>query len=152
MKLYREAYRCLRPGGWLEHTDFVINLHSEDDSVPEDSIFSTWNKFFRDSGEKTGRTFSAPENGQNIEWMREAGFPGPKHSKNAKLPLGTWPADKRWKEVGAFNRASCEQGLEGYALYLGTKVLGWTFDEVQALLEKMRLALANRAYHCCFPW
>ena len=42
-----------------------------------------------------------------------------------KLPLGSWPADKKLKEVGSYNLVLTDQGLEGYATYLFTNVLGW---------------------------
>lgn len=29
-KLYREAYRCLKPGGWIQQIEPDIEMHSED--------------------------------------------------------------------------------------------------------------------------
>jgi len=120
--------------------------------VPEDSVYSTWNDFFARAGELTGRTFLVTDKGRNMELMKEAGFSGPINSRNFKLPVGSWPADERWKQIGLFNQTSCEQGLEGYALYLGTKVLGWSYEDLQTLLAKMRVALKNKAYHAYYPW
>jgi SAM-dependent methyltransferase len=152
-KLYREVYRCLKPGGWLEHTDFTIRiLWDESANVPEDSGFVVWNKMFAEASVKTGRTFFVTDKGQNGEWMKQGGFPGPVNEREFQLPLGTWPAERKWKEVGAFNLLSCEQGLEGYGLYLGTQVLGWSLEEMQVLFAKMRLDMKNRKYHAYYPW
>ena len=49
---------------------------------------------------------------QNIE---ECGF---------KVPLGTWPADRRLKEIGAWCAYSFLTGLEGWSLQVLTKYLG----------------------------
>ncbi|KAK0713762.1 S-adenosyl-L-methionine-dependent methyltransferase [Lasiosphaeria miniovina] len=152
VKLYREALRCLKPGGWLEHTDFTIKLGSEDGSVPADCVYTLWNELFRKAGEKTGRTFLVTDKNQNAGWMREAGFSAAVYTRNFNLPFGTWPKDPRWKEIGAFNLAGCEQGLEGYILYLGTQVLGWSFEELQVLLVDMRKAMRNTSYHASYPW
>ncbi|VBB80462.1 Putative Methylase involved in ubiquinone/menaquinone biosynthesis [Podospora comata] len=152
-KLYRQAYRCLKPGGWLEHTDFTIRIASDDGSIPiEDPKhpYAIWNRIFAEAGEKIGRTFLVSDKGKNAEWMKEAGFPGPFNVEHYKLPLGTWPKDKKWKEVGAFNKQSCLEGLEGYVLYLAVKILGWKFEEVQVLCSKMRSALANPNYHAYY--
>jgi len=152
VKLYKQAYRCLKPGGWLEHSDFSVVFQSDDGSVPADSEYTAWNAFFASAGEATRRTFSVTDNGRNVEWIKEAGFPGPVHASNYKLPVGGWPADKRWKEIGLYNQLSIEQGLEGYALYLGTNVLGWSYEEIQVLLAKVRRALKNKSYHAYYPW
>ncbi|KAK5654068.1 hypothetical protein OQA88_7748 [Cercophora sp. LCS_1] len=150
-ELYREAYRCLKPGGWLEHTDFTIHITSDDNSIPENSVYHEWGRVFDQGGERMGRTFRVAEDGQMAAGMREAGFAGAVHIKDFKLPLGMWPVDKKWKEVGAFNVVSCDYGVEGYLLYTATKVLGWTIDEVQDVVDRMRLAMRKPAWHAYYP-
>ena len=118
VKLFREAYRCLKPGGWIEHTDFTVRVSSDDDSLPDDCVYHTWNRLYVEAGEKTRRTFLVTDKDQNAGWMREAGFTKVNISRH-KVPLGTWAAEKKWKNVGALNLATCEAGLEGYILYPG---------------------------------
>lgn len=150
--LYREALRCLKPGGWLEHTDFDARIRCDDGSVPEGSIYEAWNSFYVEAGGKIRKTFSVTENGQNAGWMRDAGFTGELHIKDFKLPLGTWAAEKKWKEIGAFNLLGCDYGLDGYPLYLGTEVLGWSLQEIQDLVAGVRMAMRNRSWHAYYPW
>ncbi|KAK4212666.1 putative methylase [Rhypophila decipiens] len=159
--LYAEALRCLKPGGWLEHSDFTIRLCCDDGSVsigsqddPSSScVYTTWNEFFAQAGEKTGRTFMVTDKDAHIDAMKSAGFEEADKifTRNFKLPLGTWAADKRWKEIGAFNKASCEQGLEGYALYLGTQILGWSEEEMRELFGRMVEAMNRRDWHVYYP-
>lgn len=62
-----------------------------------------------------------------------------------------WPANKRLKEVGLFNLASCEQGLEGFGLFLGTEVLSYSVEEMQVIFMEMRKALNNPEFHASYP-
>ncbi|KAK5656767.1 hypothetical protein OQA88_4315 [Cercophora sp. LCS_1] len=151
VKLYQQAYRALKPGGWLEHTDFSIRVFTDDNTVPKDSVYWWWNEFFNQAGEKTGNTFIVSHEGRNAGWMKEAGFTGPINIKEFKMPIGSWPADKVLKEVGIYNRMACEQGLEGFALFLGTQLLGYSNEELQVIFAKMRQSLRNPAIHAYYP-
>uniref|UniRef100_A0A8H7NHH1 Methyltransferase type 11 domain-containing protein n=1 Tax=Bionectria ochroleuca TaxID=29856 RepID=A0A8H7NHH1_BIOOC len=111
--LYKECFRCLKPGGWLEHLDC-----------------STQKEVFASIGEKTGYTFEVVDNNKWVKWIDEAGFSNIQ-KKTIKTPIGGWPADKKWKEVGQFNRLALETGLEGFGLYMLTNTMGWEYEDVQ---------------------
>lgn len=83
---------------------------------------------------------------------KEAGFSGPVQLHKTKLPTGGWPADPKWKEVGVFNKVTTERALEGYALYICTNVLGWKYEDCQALLVRVRQALKSKSYHAYYRW
>lgn len=150
--MYREAFRCLKPGGWLEHTEFNAVIRCDDGSVPEGSAYEQWNDFFAQAGEKCRKSFVVTENGQNVGWMKNAGFIGKIRTRNFKLPFGTWAAERKWKEIGAFNLLACDHGLDGFSLFVGTEVLGWSVEEVQELVEGVRAAMRNRSWHAYYPW
>jgi len=150
-KLYKECFRCLKPGGWLEHQDFSLQVRSDDGSIPPDSIWSEWANVFIEAGKRTGQTLALIDDDNWLKWMAEAGF-SDVQTKTIKTPLGGWPADKKWKEVGQFNRFSIETSLEGYSLYLLTNVMNWKYDEVQLWLTRVRAALKNREYHGYTTW
>ncbi|KAK0613243.1 S-adenosyl-L-methionine-dependent methyltransferase [Immersiella caudata] len=149
--VYEQAYRCLKPGGWIEHTDFTIEVRCDDGSVPKGTAYDWWTQFFVDAGNKIGRTFLVTKDNQNVRWLREAGFAGPIHTRNYKMPIGTWPKDAVLKEVGAFNQVACEQGLEGFAVLLGTQVLGYSMEELKVIFDDMRKCIRNKAYHAYYP-
>jgi hypothetical protein len=73
-----------------------------------------------EAGEIFGKTFRVAY--KTKEWMEEAGFINVVEKKY-KFPVGTWPADKRMKELGMWFRAYFEDGMEGYAMALLTRVL-----------------------------
>lgn len=63
--------------------------------------------------------------------------------KKIKIPYGTWPKDKKLKELGMYTGHYLEQSLDGFAIYPIGQILGWTLEEVQALVAKKRATLKN---------
>lgn len=144
--VYKECLRCLKPGGWVEHQDYSVRLYSDDGSLPPDSIWTEWAKVLIAAGEKIGQTIEVIDKNNFVNWMMDAGFDDVQ-TKRIKMPMGGWSADKKWKEVGEFNRLSFGTNLEGYALYFLIKVMGWEYIEVQVFLGKIRAAMRNEDYH-----
>jgi ubiquinone/menaquinone biosynthesis C-methylase UbiE len=144
--LYKEIYRCLKPGGWFEHLDYSIDVRSDDNSIPEDSPLNGWGDLFQKAGERMGRSFKIIEDGQSLQWLKDTGFTAVNEHR-FKLPTGGWAADKKWKEIGQYNLLITENSLEGYVLFLLTQVMGWEVSEVQVFLAKTRKALRDKSIH-----
>lgn len=151
VKLYRECYRCLKPGGFVEHLDFSLHVRSDDGSLPPDSVWSQWSRVFVDAGEKLGQTFEVIDGYRWVERMQEAGFPDVQ-TRAIKTAIGAWPADARQKEIGRFNKLGLEKSLEGFALYLLTNVMEWEYEEVQSWLGKVRETIRNTRHHGYTTW
>lgn len=73
-----------------------------------------------EAGEKIGKTNMTAYSTK--KWMEEVGYINV-IEKKYKLPIGRWPADPRMKELGMWFRAYFEDGMEGYAIALMTRVL-----------------------------
>jgi hypothetical protein len=72
------------------------------------------------------------------------------HEQVYKAPIGPWPRERVYKEVGQLNYHHWVTGLEGYSMWLLTKFgapTPWTADEVQIYLAKVRLELKNPRIH-----
>ena len=83
----------------------------------------------------TGRPMSP---GPLLEgFVRDAGFEN-MHHKRFRMPLGPWPKDPAYKELGLYNITQFEDGVEGFSLALLVGVLGWTVDEVKAVVEEVK--------------
>lgn len=72
--LFKQAYKCLKPGGYIESHEASPCIGSDDDSVSEDSAMGQWGKIFMEGGRKLQRPFSILEDNVQVESMKEAGF------------------------------------------------------------------------------
>jgi ubiquinone/menaquinone biosynthesis C-methylase UbiE len=147
--LYKEVYRCLKPGGWFEHVDYSIDTKCDDDSFPEWSPWIKWYEIFAGAGDKMGQTFRLLENDNMKNWLKEGGFENRDHY-DWKLPMSGWPKDPKWKEVGLINQLIVEGSLEGYTLHMLSKVHGWDYSDVQTFLVSARKALRDKSQHAYF--
>jgi hypothetical protein len=128
-----------------------------------------WSRIFFEAGEHMGKSFRIPE--RSKEYITAAGFVDVTEKKY-KLPIGDWSSDPKMKTLGQWNLLYCTQGLEGFALFLLSKVMKvserpissirkgkgkheltcgqWEYTEIQALLGQMRSALLRRQNHAYY--
>ncbi|KAK4443922.1 S-adenosyl-L-methionine-dependent methyltransferase [Podospora aff. communis PSN243] len=142
-KFYSQVFRCLKPGGWFQHLEPNIELRCDNPDVPygEDHVYKQWAKLFYDAGDRIDRSFRIDEEIM-VGWASGAGFKDVTQQK-FKLPIGGWPKDKRLKEMGMYTALYMDMSLDGFALFPIGQILGWTLEEVQALVAKMREAVHN---------
>src|SRR6266480_3524791 len=79
-------------------------------------------------------------------WYEEAGFVDV-HEEVFKIPINSWPKDPQFKLIGRFWADSLAAGLQGFALALFTRYLGWTKDEVEVYLVDVRQSLQDKNVH-----
>lgn len=97
-----------------------------------------------DAGIKMGRPLDVVQKFKQL--MIDAGFEDVEELI-FKWPSNTWPKDPKYKELGAWNLANFDSGLEGMSVALFTRVLGWSPQEVAVLLAGVRKDLRNRSMH-----
>jgi ubiquinone/menaquinone biosynthesis C-methylase UbiE len=74
-KLMKEAFRVLKPGGWVESSESGNNPKSDDGSDrPFDNVIQTWNNLFLEGGEKLGCSFQVLNGDLQRKAMENAGF------------------------------------------------------------------------------
>lgn len=83
--------------------------------------------------------------------IQEAGFVDVVEKK-FKWPVGPWSSDPKLKELGRWNLLNWEEGMEGWAMALYTRQLGWSYEEVQSFLSQIRKALRDRKTHVWHEW
>ncbi|KAF4446955.1 hypothetical protein F53441_9426 [Fusarium austroafricanum] len=143
-ELYRKAFKHMKPGGWLESVELWGASKCDDDTLKDDSPLFKWVEVFKKIEAITGKSFFWDDKmGQSII---DAGFTNVSGRK-IKLPIGTWPKDKRLKHLGAWNRHFLLQGLEGFSIRGLTEMLGWKYEDAQLFLAAMRKELTNPALH-----
>jgi hypothetical protein len=69
-----------------------------------------------------------------------------------RCPIGPWAADKKMRDAGLLQLSAVLDGLEGLSLRL-LKFYdeGWTKDELDVLLAKVRTELKSKDCHAYWP-
>ncbi|KAM0425983.1 hypothetical protein ACHAPT_008922 [Fusarium lateritium] len=142
-KLYGQAYKALKPGGWFQHIEPDLQMLSQNPDVTVDDkhIFSRWAQVFSEVGQKMGRTFDFTNRKQET-LAKAAGFSRITHQTH-KIPVGRWPKDKKKKELGTFVGLSFSQALDGFVKLPLCEVLGWSPEEMQLFGVEMRRTLLD---------
>jgi len=142
--LVGRVFEFLEPGGYCEFYELDVTVETVDGSIAPDSPLKRFSSTYIEAARENG---TDPTPGPSIEkWVKEAGFQDVVVT-NLVLPLGTWPKDKKMKEVGAWNYLQATEGLEGFVSYLFTTRLGWTAEEVDVFSAKARKQLKDPTQH-----
>ncbi len=73
-ELFRQAFRVLKPGGYVESFEPASDIESDDGSVKPTDAMGQWGMFFGEGGKKTGRPFRVFAEALQRKGMQEAGF------------------------------------------------------------------------------
>ncbi|KAI5810265.1 S-adenosyl-L-methionine-dependent methyltransferase [Peziza echinospora] len=140
-----KIYKHLKPGGWVEFSEHENGLRSDDNSyTPQTNLYQYWDLFHQAMNE-TGKD---PKISENIKTMIEADgrFEQVKEIQ-LKIPWGTWPKDKRYKEIGKWISIIIKSGLEAYGIALFTRVLGKSQEDMERLFEGAKKELELKKIH-----
>ena len=123
--IYTEAFRVIKPGGWIELVDFDDSKGGMGDFVSQFAPESDIHELFRDyttAVEKTGRVRGLAH--LNPAWLHQAGFVDIKVTEHI-IPINIDAGGgKLWL-------ISCIDGLEAMTLRLLTQHAGWEGDRVK---------------------
>lgn len=148
---YENCYRHLKAGGILEQAEYAAGMYSEDGSLKPDSAIATSGDFAKACFEKLGRSEGDLDIYATMQGrISQAGFQNVTLHK-FRWPLGTWPKDKKMKELGRWASVHLDMGLEGYLMRLMTTLLGSTPEEVTQLCDDVRAQLKDRRTHAIWP-
>ncbi|KAJ4129233.1 hypothetical protein NW768_007768 [Fusarium equiseti] len=142
--LFKEAYRCVQPGGWVQSAEADVEFRCDDGTVDLEPSLKLFKKIFEDGGKLINTPFFVYD--MQVKGFEEAGFEEI-HTVDYKIPVGNWPKDPKLREVGKFVRACLENDLEGYTLMMWQDVLQWPKDEYQMFLLGIRKAIKNPKVH-----
>jgi len=95
--LFREAYRVLKPGGWIESGEFDPRFLCDDDTADKEEVMKTWNKVFEDGGKAIGTSFTVIDENVQELGIKEVGF---EEVEGVTLKVSEWwHARMRRREV-----------------------------------------------------
>ncbi|KAM6513209.1 hypothetical protein FALCPG4_015668 [Fusarium falciforme] len=144
----RQIYQNLTPGGYVELQDIDVIMKSDDGTLTEDNALFKWNKLLEEAAVKLGRPFEQTDKFKDI--MAEVGFTNIVATR-FKWPTNRWAKDNKYKELGAWNNENTSIALESLTLAPFTRGLGWSSEEVNAFLPKVRSDLNDPKIHAYWP-
>ncbi|KAF2263573.1 S-adenosyl-L-methionine-dependent methyltransferase [Lojkania enalia] len=144
--LYQQCYKHLKPGGYFEHLEFSVTTNADPNSDNHaDKMYTQFSSSIINVGEqKTGMTFHTIDN--LTKYMKDGGFTDIVE-ENFIWPIGPWPSDPHLKELGRWGERNWSDGLEGWVLALYTRVLGWTYTDVQSFVSTFKSVIKDRRNH-----
>ncbi|KIX96766.1 uncharacterized protein Z520_07486 [Fonsecaea multimorphosa CBS 102226] len=144
--LVRQSFQNLKPGGWVEFQEWDTMLYSKDGSLTEEAALY---KFHHHTCSRRSAAGYDTQPGPKIEgWLRDTGFVNVQ-AIELPIPLGTWPKDTTYKQVGICNYLQFQAGMEGIAIgcLVRTAPDPWSMEEVQALLAEARKDMKSPRIH-----
>ncbi|PMD49341.1 S-adenosyl-L-methionine-dependent methyltransferase [Hyaloscypha bicolor E] len=156
-EFFSSAFEHTKPGGYVEVIEHSVFPVSDDGTVNEESFFTLWGKTVVEMGRRFGKSFTIWE--ESRERLERAGFVDIVEKKY-KWPVNGWPSpeyrthgddgEKSWqrlREIGVWNQLRLYDGVEGFMLRLLTVAGGWTYDNAQAFLARMREEIKDLKIH-----
>lgn len=145
MALANTNSRGLSPGGWYEIQDIQIPLFCDDGTLDFNTSPSMkWQQGLIEGSRKLGRPLGESDKYKSI--VEKAGFENIVETVY-RWPTNSWPKDPKLKELGKWNLANFDSGLEGVSLALFNRVLGWSKEEILTLCADVRKELRNPKVH-----
>lgn len=123
-----QAYKYLKPGGWMECQEVMSTPFCDDGTMPADWSFKEWSASLDDLSMKLERPLRIANKLKG--WFAEAGYVDV-HEKIFKLPVNTWPRDPEMKSLGMWWQQNLLLGLQGFSLAYFSRILGWTKEEIE---------------------
>ncbi|KAH6982476.1 hypothetical protein EDB80DRAFT_692033 [Ilyonectria destructans] len=123
-------------------------LRCDDGTLSETSDLWRWMTLIQEGLEKLGQSTIAAEERKST--MEAVGFEGVVETAY-KWPTNHWPRDKKYKDLGNWSLVTIDYWLEAAALAPLTRGLGWSREEVLALVARARKALRDTSVHAYWP-
>ncbi|RBR23679.1 uncharacterized protein FIESC28_03475 [Fusarium coffeatum] len=123
-KFIKQSYDNLESGGWIELADILLQLRSDDNTIPEGCASAKWGDLMLEAAAKFGAPLDS---------------------------CTSWPRDPKYKEMGLWNYENLGNGASGLSLALFTRALGWTPEEVEVFLVDVRKDMKNKNIHGWWP-
>ncbi|OLN81322.1 Phosphoethanolamine N-methyltransferase 1-like protein 1 [Colletotrichum chlorophyti] len=143
-KLLAQAYRVLKPGGWVELQEMRWKIDCDDGTQKPDYSLVEMTNYINEGLHKFGYDLYASET--NPQRLETAGFTNLIHDVK-KVPLGPWPKDSILKKIGRYCQAVLYDGLHAITIGPLTRGLGWTAEEVEVFLVKCRKDTLDMSTH-----
>ncbi|RBR13717.1 uncharacterized protein FIESC28_08077 [Fusarium coffeatum] len=147
-RLLQQAFKHLVPKGYFEIQVVDAEFLCDDGTIEKAPNTQLYMKSICEACAKFGKPIDG-----GTEWkekMEEAGFIDV-HQEIRKVPIGPWPKDARLKEIGKYQVVQQLKAIDSYTPKLFEHALGWTAQEIQVLIAKVKTELQDPSIHLYLP-
>jgi len=144
--LFKEAYKCLKPGGYIESMEPSPIIESDDGTVDEKSAMAQWGKIFVEGGRRSGRSWTVVPDKTQQKALEEAGFEKLQVS-DFKVPVSGWPKDPKLRELGNVVAICLNQDPEGQIAYSASVLGDYSKEELQVYVAHLRSEFNGKRKH-----
>ncbi|KAK3348395.1 S-adenosyl-L-methionine-dependent methyltransferase [Neurospora tetraspora] len=149
--LYKEAYRCCKPGGWIEQLDCDAGWYCFDGTMAKTSAMAQWGPIWKEVGRKTGLEFHVVSSDTMEKGMENAGFTNIT-SEDYYVPGTPWSDDPKMKQLGLYQSVALTHDIEGFLVYFMPNYMGWTPKEVANYATALRREFREAKIHSNIRW
>ncbi|WEW54703.1 hypothetical protein PRK78_000125 [Emydomyces testavorans] len=143
-RLYAQIYKNLRPGGWVEMQEYETGMRSDDNTLDNAPLIKKLQQAGDEASIKFGKQFNVAE--KHKQRLIDAGFVNVQDDIY-KIPVGTWPKDPKMKRLGFYQLVQVLAAIEPFMMALCTRVMGYTVEETQVLMDGVRAEIKNPKNH-----
>lgn len=133
----------------MEAKEITFLPLSDDDSLPKNSAISIWHEKLHE-GATMGAANLRLTSSDVIPLFEKAGFVNIV-ALNFKIPIGSWPKNAKWKEIGECQHCALRDGLQAFSLVVFRQFLNYSEQDLEIFLMNVKKELGNRAYHWYWP-
>ncbi|KAH7234138.1 hypothetical protein NW759_009015 [Fusarium solani] len=141
--LIQRCFDNLKPGGWVEFTEWIAILQSPNHSL-RGTAFRKWNDLLEQGMRQCGTTLYYPDKLKPL--LQETGFEHIIETRNGATTNACYPG-KKLQRIGHLMTQNWLLILEPLSMPVFTQALGWTPDEVKRFLVDVRKEIGNTQYH-----
>ncbi|KAF4442026.1 hypothetical protein FACUT_2249 [Fusarium acutatum] len=142
-KLVQSAFDNLRPGGWVEFTEWIAILQSPNHSL-NGTAFRRWNDLMEQGMRNFGTTLKYPEKFKPL--LQEAGFEHVIETRHGAPTNACYPG-KKLQRIGHLMTQNWLFILEPLTMPVFTQGLGWSPEKVKKFLGDVKKEIGNTKYH-----
>ncbi|KAA8913408.1 S-adenosyl-L-methionine-dependent methyltransferase [Sphaerosporella brunnea] len=140
-----EAYRCVKPGGYIELSEAGHAFFSDDNSMAPTSAPAIYSQKLHE-GMCLLRRKPVQEVGELEKRLRDAGVVDIQ-AFTLKQVFGPWAKDLRMKKIGVLNWAQAETAFHAYGMAAFTRALGMTAGDADRLCRETDAATRDKNIH-----
>jgi SAM-dependent methyltransferase len=132
--IIQKAFYHLKPGGFMESQEIMPKPHCDDGTMPADWALTEWVKYSDDAAMEAGRPLRI---GNKLKrWYEAYGFVAVEE-KVLKLPMNSWPKDKRLKTLGSMSEENWVSGIQGFSMAPFSRILNWSKAEIEVSVSSV---------------